>query len=175
MSTVIPFLYEENEVRTATATYLPFATRTLAIQVKNGSGTAVKLWLRPVNLPDSFPEAAVHGFAGGAEQAEHDLLVHWGGGDKTGACVKMREIDPIKDKNFQIWKVTAVELEPGEEKRVYLNVTHQTGAVRPYTLSLGVLTKDEADEEVGLDGRLDLTLNPPETTDGVVTDPVRGV
>jgi hypothetical protein len=38
-----------------------------------------------------------------------------------------------------------------------------------------VVTKNEADEEVALDGRLDLTLNPPEAADGPVTDPVRGV
>jgi hypothetical protein len=133
------------------------------------------LWLRPVNTPDDFKRVTLHGYGGGEAGVESNLLVHWGGGIEMGACVKMDEVHPIKDKNFKFWTVKPVALEPDESKRVYLNVTHQIGEVRPYSLSLITLTLDDEGKEKRLNGRLDLTLVPPNSADGPVTDPVRGI
>jgi hypothetical protein len=159
MTTAIPFEVKLGVRQVAQADYLPFGTRTLAFEVKNSSGQLLKLWLRPECTPDDYPKNLVYGYGGDLSEVDQDLLVHWAGGDEVGACVKMDEKSPLRDRSLKAWEVVPVALGSGETQRVYLNLTHLSGGLKTRKLVLTAVT--DGDQQSIAGSRLDLTLNPP--------------
>jgi hypothetical protein len=160
MTRSIPFEVKPGVQQDAQADYLPYGTRTLAFEVTNSSGQPLKLWLRPACTPEDYPQQVIYGYGGGPKEVDQELLVHWAGGDELGACVKMDEKSPLRDRSLKAWEVVPVPLESGETRRVYLNLTHLSGALKPRKLVLTVHTDGDQGAVVG--SRLDLRLNPPE-------------
>lgn len=173
MSNAISYVIEEGRHDSATTKFLPYGTRTLRFAVTNNLGQPMKLWLRPENTPSEYRQTGrIRGRVDG-DRLLVTFWVHWAGGDEVGACVKMDEKDPLKDKTVKVWEVKPVPVDPGETRVVFLNVTHLKGKVRDRFLTLRPYTK-VGDQEQALDSSLHLKLEVPLAGETPVSRPVRG-
>jgi hypothetical protein len=173
MIDAISYVVGEGRHDAATANYLPYGTRTLRFAVTNGMGRPLKLWLRPDNTPADYRQSGLIWGRVDGDRRRVSFMVHWAGGDEIGACVKSAEKDPLKDKTIKVWEVKPVDVDPGETRTVFLNVTHLKGRLWNRMLTLKPYTID-GDQEKVLDGSLKLNLKPPDHGDGPVSRPVRG-
>ena len=162
MSDTIRFIVGEGVHCEAQALYLPYGTRTLRVNVINRAGRPLKLWLRPESVPQEFPEHLIHGYG----DDDPELWVHWGGGEESGATVKMRDV---------LYKAIPADV-PGDgtPHPVYLNLTHPSGAIRPRRVTFRAYTGDKAATEP-LDSTLKVNLASPTANGVAVHRPVRGV
>jgi hypothetical protein len=152
---------QEGVHREAQALYLPYGTRTLRLDVTNSTGRPLKLWLRPESTPQEFPEHVIHGYG----DDDPELWVHWGGGEESGATVKMRDV---------LYKaVPATVDDDGEPHPVFVNLTHTSGNVRSRKVTLRAFTGEKA-ADVPLDSTLRVSLALPRAGGMAVDKPVRG-
>ncbi|MCA9989267.1 MAG: hypothetical protein KDE09_18005 [Anaerolineales bacterium] len=156
MTGLIPFTLYPGRPQEVTTYYLPYGTRTLRIMVTNGYDRPYKIWLRPRLLPESYPASNIFGYA----DNDLRLWVHWAGGMEPGACVKTDEKEIVRDKSLRFWEVVPVELEVGESKPVFLNLSHLGRRLGRKVLTLQVVTATAAGEQV-LDTTLKIVLEPP--------------
>jgi hypothetical protein len=155
---------QEGDHSTAEALYLPYGTRTLKFEVVNNTGRPMKLWLRPESTPPGFPEHVIHGYG----DDDPEIWVHWGGGEESGANVKMKDI---------LYKSVPTEVaNDGEPHPVFLNLTHSSGAgnIRSRTLTVRAYTGEEAAEQP-LDSTLKVSLVAPNRDGTEAEGPARGV
>ena len=173
MEQAISFVIREGQHGTAESIYLPYGTRTLRFAVTNGADKPQKLWLRPNNIPANYRETGlIRGHVDG-DATGSDTWVHWAGGDEVGACVKMAEKDPLEDKTVKVWEVKPVDVDPGETRTVFMNVTHLAGEVKPLEMTVNAVTMEQDKEKV-LDSSLRLKLALPTANGSAVTDPLKG-
>jgi hypothetical protein len=163
MSETFQFIVQEGRHTEAEATYLPYCTRTLRLEVINQAGRPLKLWLRPESTPDEFPEHVIHGYG---DHDDRELWVHWAGGEESGATVKMKDV---------LYKAVPAEVAAdGGPHPVFLNLTHPAGNVRQRTLTLRAYTGEKAAEEP-LDSTLKVSLIVPTSNGTPVERPVQGL
>lgn len=153
------------------ALYLPHGTRTLRLSVTNHTDQPRKLWLQPVRTPGDYPTHLIHGHG----DEDDDLWIHWAGGDEIGACVKTREKSPLEDRSLKFWEVIPEEVEAGETRPVFVNVSHHAGDVRPRSLTLRAVTEEEGQVRALEKSALKIHLEVPSVAGTPVQDPVCGV
>jgi hypothetical protein len=162
MSDTFLFIVQEGVHSQAQALYLPYGTRTLKLEVINQAGRPLKLWLRPESTPEEFPEHVIHGYG----DDDLELWVHWGGGEESGATVKMKDV---------LYKAVPAEVpDDGTPHPVFLNLTHPSGAIRPRTVTLRAYTGEKA-ADVPLESTLKVSLAVPTTNAASIESPVAGV
>jgi len=162
MSETFQFIVKRGQHNQAPALYLPYGTRTLRLEVINQAGRPLKLWLRPQSTPQEFPEYVIHGYG----DDDPELWVHWGGGEESGATVKMKDV---------LYKSVPVEVaDDGTPHPVFINLTHPSGAIRPRTLTLMAYTGEKA-ADVSLDSTLQVSLAVPTSNAAPVESPLAGV
>lgn len=162
MSETFQFVVQEGTHLEAEALYVPYGTRTVKLEVINQAGRPLKLWLRPESTPEEFPEHVIHGYG------DHDpeLWVHWGGGEESGATVKMRDV---------LYKaVPAPVPDDGTAHPVFMNLTHPSGEIRPRSVTLRAYTGEQG-ADTPLDSTLKLGLVVPATDGSRVVCPVAGI
>jgi hypothetical protein len=171
MNSTPHFIVQDGKDSKGEAFYLPYGTRTLRINVTNNTGQPSKLWLRPDNIPRDYrSRGIIRGYADGDE----DLWIHWAGGEECGAAVKTREKTFLQDLTYKVWEVKSVELDQGETRPVYINITHRFGAVKPRALTLRAITGEgEEENEQDCNSTLKVQLESPEIDGHPVKDPVR--
>ena len=160
MSGQIPFTLYPGKPQTVSTYYIPYGTRTLRVMVTNGYDRPYKIWLRPKFLPETYPESNIFGYA----DNDNKLWVHWAGGMEPGACAKTDEKEIIRDKSLRFWEVVPVEMEVGETKPVFVNLSHLGRRLGQKKLTLQVVTSTAAGEQI-LDTELQITLEPPAKRD----------
>jgi len=162
MSETLRFVVKDGMHSEAQTSYLPYGTRTLRLEVLNRTGRPLKLWLRPESTPQEFPEHLIHGYG----DDDPELWVHWGGGEESGATVKMRDF---------LYKAIPADV-PGDGKPhpVYLNLTHPAGEGQPRRVTFRAYTGEKAADEA-LDSTLKVNLASPTANGVAVQAPVRGV
>lgn len=162
MGDTFQFAVQEGTHHEAEALYVPYGTRTLKLEVINQTRRPLKLWLRPESTPEEFPEHIILG------HGDHDpeLWVHWGGGEESGATVKMKDV---------LYKTFPAEVpDDGTVHPVFMNLTHPSGAIRPRTVTFRAFTGEQA-ADVPLDSTLKVSLAAPATSAAPVESPVAGV
>jgi len=162
MSETFQFIVKGGQHNQAPALYLPFGTRTLRLEVINQAGRPLKLWLRPQSTHEEFPEHVIHGYG----DDDPELWVHWGGGEESGATVKMKDV---------LYKSVPAEVaDDGTPHPVFMNLTHPSGAIRPRSVTLRAYTGEKA-ADVPLDSTLQVSLAVPTTNAAPVENPLAGV
>ncbi len=162
MSDTFQFVVQEGTHHEAEALYLSYGTRTLKLEVINQAGRPLKLWLRPESMSEEFPEHIIHGYG----DDDPDLCVHWGGGEESGATVKMKDV---------LYKAVPAEVsDDGTVHPVFMNLTHPSGAIRPRTVTLRAYTGEQQADKP-LDSTFKVSLTVPVTNGAPVESPVAGV